>query len=249
MKLASIADLRNRLLADTNDPINNAVDMALLAATPHVETLLRGTLTRTTRKDLFYIDFAQMPQRYDRTQLLMTQGWVDTTQPIEVKFDVEQDTIDDQTALDAKFYRMSKDEHGKLLIFGSDLLRPAFFRHHAHFTATGPFTAHAFGATLNNFYVQVEYTAGLTTRSDPEGGAKMFRDVPDWLKEVAVQVGRELYLKNVDVLEKDVERATTMLSNTRGIAAFLTMAERMVQPYVRFWPAWQSPMFSDVVTA
>lgn len=250
MKLASIKDLRERLIAESDAaPLNSACDIALLAATPHVETLLRGQLSSYTRQDLFFIDFSQSPQNQARTQLLLTQGWVDRTAPIVIKLDVEQDNLDAQEALGAKFFRVSGDEHGKLTIFGSDLLRPAFFRNFASFTGVAPYAAYGVGAALNGFYIQVEYTAGLTTRSDPAGGARMFRDVPDWLKEVGLQIAREIYLKNVDVLEHDVARATAMLSNTRGIAAFLTMAERMVQPHVRFWPAWQTPMFTDIVTA
>jgi hypothetical protein len=248
MKLATVSTLRSRLLGNDNEVTNAALELALLAATPHIETALRTTVNRDTRKDLFFIDFAQFPQRWDRLQFLLTKGFVDKGQTFEIKVDIEQDNLDAQDALDTNFFRITADEHGKLLIFGSDLLRPTFFRQQASFTHSSPFSVQGIGATMNQLYVQVEYTSGFESKNDPDScGSKVYKNVPEWLEEAALQVAREIYLKNVDVIEGDVERATTMLSNTRGIAAFLTMAERMVQPHVRFWPAWQQPMFTEIV--
>ncbi len=245
MKLATVGQLRERLQGGDNALLNGAYDRALLATTPHLETLIRTDFSRKVVKDIWYVDFNQFPQRSDRLKFYLTQSFVDKDEPFTMKTGVTLEDLDTAIAEDTKFFRIDKTEAGILSVFGSESLTPPFFQHRAGLTHVSPFGISGHPFTGHRIYYQFEYTAGFVQRGD-QSGAKFYRGVPEWLQEGALQLSREIYLKDVDVLEKDVEKAAAMLSNTRGMALLLSQAERMMNRHVRFHPDAQKPLLTEI---
>ena len=247
MKLATVGQLRARLQGGDNALLNGAYDRALLATTPHLETLIRTDFDRKVVRDIWYVDFNQFPQRSDRLKFYLTQSFVDKDETFTLKVGATLEDLDTATAEDAKFFRVDKTEAGLLLILGSGSVTPPFFLHSAGQTQVSPFHIHSRPFMGQNLYFQFDYTAGFIQRSD-QFGSKFYRGVPEWLQEGALQLSREIYLKDVDVLEKDVEKAAAMLSNTRGLALLLSQAERMMNRHVRFHPDAQKPLLTEITS-
>jgi hypothetical protein len=248
MKLAPIKALRERLQARENTETDAAIDRALLAASSHLESILYTEFSRKIIKDVFFVNWSEFPHRADRAKFYLKQGFADSTQPQELKIAASFDELDAQTAQPTKHYRITKDESGLLTVIGSDSLRPPFFSTSSENTQVDPFQVRGVAMLLNFTYVQLEYTAGFESKRDKTNcfSGKVYKDVPEWLEEACLQIGRELYLTDVDVEEAIVDDATSALGNKRGTQAIITKAENMVNRHIRFHPDAQKAMFSDV---
>lgn len=248
MKLAPIKALRERLQARENTKTDAAIDSALLAASSHLESVLYTEFSRKLLRDTWFVNWDEFPQRADRAKFYLTQGFVDTTQTQELKINSEFDGIDLQDVQPAKVFRTTKDEKGLLTVFGSETVRPPFFSGSQGNTQVAPFQVRGTPLLLNFAYVQLEYTAGFESKRDKTNcfSGKVYKGVPEWLEEACLQIGRELYLTDVDVEEAIVDDATSALGNKRGTQAIITKAENMVNRHIRFHPDAQKTIHSDV---
>ncbi len=248
MKLAPIKALRERLQARENKQTDAAIDSALLAASSHLESILYTEFSRKVLRDIWFVNWNEFPQRADRAKFYLTQGFVDPLQTFELKISASFDEIDAQDVQPTKHFRTTKDEKGLLTVFGSDSLRPPFFSTASENTQVSPFQVRGVASLLNFTYVQLEYTAGFESKRDKTNcfSGKVYKAVPEWLEEACLQIGRELYLTDVDVEEAIVDDATSALGNKRGTQAIITKAENMVNRHIRFHPDSQKPIHSDV---
>ncbi len=249
MKLAPIKALRERLQARENTKTDAAIDIALLAASSHLESILYTEFSRKVLRDIWFVNWSEFPQRADRAKFYLTQGFVDTALAVELKVSSSFDEINAQAVQPTTNFRTGKDEKGVLTVFGSESLRPPFFSGSQGNTQVSPFQARGSALLLDFAYVQLEYTAGFLSKQDKTScfSGKVYKGVPEWLEEACLQIGRELYLTDVDVEEAIVDDATSALGNKRGTQAIITKAENMVNRHIRFHPDAQKPIHSEVV--
>jgi len=242
MKLAKVEDLANRYL-DLTPSTNRAgaFDRALVAATSHLTSILRTEFDQIRILDTFWLDNLAFPQNLHRNQFYLTQAFVELDPAIAaapvVKVDPRLEEIANATPVDPVHIRFSRGRRayeGLVIVSGTDTLNPPF----------RPFIL------TDRTYVTIEYTAGFRTRADNSfsGGARVFRDVPAWLEEAAVQLAREVALIDVGVEESDSGKRTRESgTRKRSVDVNLTMAENMLQRYIRFHPNYLKPILTEDV--
>ncbi len=244
MKLAKVEDLANRYL-DLKPSTNRraAFDRALVAASSHLTSILRTEFEQIRILDTFWLDNLAFPQDLHRNQFYLTQGFVELDPAIAaapvVKVDPRLEEIVNATPVDPAHIRFSRGRRaheGLVIISGTDTLNPPF----------RPFIL------TDRTYVTIEYTAGFRTKNDdsgPEGcSTKVFRDVPSWLEEAALQLAREVALIDVGVEESDSGKRTRESgTRKRSTDVNLTMAENLLQRYIRFHPNYLKPLFTEDV--
>ena len=239
--------MRQRIIGSDNDAdTNNAYDVSLVAATSSLETIIRTTFNRVQVKDTWFVDWTQRPQRHDRIQLFLSHGFLDPDEDVELRVYWDIDELSDQEPEDEKVFRLQA-EPGLLIVLASGQVGSFFTRYATGnvIFRRGGYSANVLPVLGDQVYFELTYTSGFRTKNDPDGGSKLFRNVPEWLEEGAVNFARELFQKDVDVLDKDVDAAKSMLSNTRGVQLLRTMAETMMQPHIRYYPNWLPPFLSE----
>lgn len=244
MKLATVQDLANRYL-DLTPSANRraAFDRALVAATSHLSALIRTEFELVRIRDTFWLDNSTFPQPLHRNQFFLTQGFVvldDTIAPSPVvKVDPRLEEIENADPVDLVHVRFSqgrKAHEGLVIISGTDTLNPPL----------RPFIL------TDRTYVTIEYSAGFRDKHDTTAPAgcsnKVFRDVPAWLHEAALQIAREIALIDVGVEESDSGKRTRESgTRKRSVDVNLTMAENLVQRYIRFHPSYLKPIHTEDV--
>lgn len=195
MLLASVAPVREGLGFDDMDDPNKAIAQALHAATPRLAGRLRTTFDRATRSDVFFVPSSEFHPGVRRTELRLSQGFLDLTQPLAAVAAASYAEL--ATGQDISLAMIPQAEAGALIN-----LETAF----------------------DKSYVRVDYTAGfLADGLDPESYDLSF--VPDWLQEAAkfqalITLAEHPLFANVDTNKekpdtKDLTRQLNDILNTR----------------------------------
>ena len=233
-KLATNKQLVDRLDIQEKDDqqILLRVESALLSATAHMARLLRTEFDRRTLVDTWWLSDEEFPHHRHRTQLRLTRGFVDPDETFELRLDPILNQIQDQDAIQSELVRLGA-ERGTVVITTTDSRRPLF----------RPFILR------DRTYAQVNYTAGFKTKVDTTAPkncpAKVYRKVPEWLEEGALQMAREIYLVDVES-EAVIAAASTggrNARNVRNLGTILTTFETQLSTHIRFLPSWQAPLY------
>ena len=244
MKLATVEDLANRYLdLKPSENRRTAFDRALVAASSHLTSILRTEFEQIRILDTFWLDNLEFVQHRHRNQFYLTQAFVELDVAIApapvVKVDPRLEDIANATPVDPAHIRFSqgrRNYEGLVIVSGTDTLNPPF----------RPFIL------TDRTYVTIEYTAGFREKNDQTGpkgcSTRVFRDVPDWLHEAALQIAREVALIDVGVEESDSGKRTRESgTRKRSVDVNLTMAENLLQRYIRFHPTYLKPLFTEDV--
>ena len=186
--------------------VNARLVAAIMAATPHLESLIRTEFDREEHEDDFYMDPVQEPwrggeyayhsgRRRDRERrdgfpvMYLESGFVfvdpdATPDPVEVEVRIAalENELGDATndPIDSEFYRV--DLKKGLVRLSNEI---DYSSQNTRLILTGI-----------PFYARVNYTAGFRTRATTLG--RVYRDVPDWLEEAAFVLAFNIYNQDAD---------------------------------------------------
>lgn len=233
-KLATNKQLVDRLDIQEKDDqqILLRVESALLSATSHMARILRTDFDRRTLLDTWWLSDEEFPHHRHRTQLRLSRGFVDASETVELRLDPILNQVQDQDPIQSDLVFLGA-ERGTIALTTTDSRRPLF----------RPFVLR------DLTYCQVNYTAGFKTKVDTSAPkncpGKVYKNVPEWLEEGALQMARELYLVDVEseIVVAAAAEAGRAARNVRGLGTLLTRYETLVSAKIRFLPSWQAPLY------
>jgi len=211
-KLVSVEVVRRRGGLQDIDEVNVRLSAALDAATLHLAGMLRTDFVRGTYQDQYWLDPQEKPYTDDFVRLLLTNGFVDGTQPFELRTAVQLADLALEDPVNSDYIKRH-DERGTLLITGTDTIRPPL----------RPFFLEG------QQFMQIDYTSGFTTVATEYG--QLYIGVPTWLVEAATLTGLTLVGASTTCIEiegKDKKLHINLLP--------------LVESHIRYFPSALAPL-------
>ncbi len=245
-KLASVEDLRRRGGFKSIDDLLETLASYLEAATFHLAEALRiDTFDRTVdNADIFYIDSTEEPfitgggaglrshghqhhtthhhsDAHGFPKLYLRNAFVDSDQtnfPVVIERALNLEDFSGTEPLQTiEVPNVAINfEKALLTITDSDTLISKLF--------IGPHVDHEF--------LRVKYTSGFTTKNEPDGFGKIYKNVPGFLEEAAILMALKLFGTTGKCSKEDSARCL----------ALSLMLPQFLDKHIRFVPAARKPL-------
>ncbi len=161
------------------DDVEAKLIAAMNAATVMLEKAIRTSFARTTLSDVFWVDSSEKPWLNGFAEVLTSSGWLDSSQTLEVRIDPNLYSIDSQSAVDASNYMVNFTQGIVKLVPSDKWDVYVNDRFYLKLTATSGFE------TINSFYGQ------------------QYKNVPEDLQELAMQLGYSIYSEDCEGTDCD----------------------------------------------
>lgn len=180
--LTTVLKLLNRINAIDTGDINKLLFQSLSSATTQLRSLIQTKSFDATvgLSEDFFIDPNNKPITSRFLKFRLSNGFVDeTTNSLSLKYGLTEADLSTAVDIDTNFF--SLDLEKGLVIFDTF----EFVENSLSFRTINN------SVNFSHYIFRITYDHGFTDSNTKEG--KVYKGVPDWLEEIALIKGREIY--------------------------------------------------------